>query len=281
MLSAMNHITDSDNHLFKSAGAPGGSTGAPLEGTCAVSGCHNSDVSVNSGPGIISLTLLSGDTAYQPNAFYQIDLSLNHTGVDKFGFQAVVLKDQDSSSVGQISLVDAIRTQEYQVQDTSSIVFGRNYVTHTIDGNIAQPTGWGQWSFGWTAPPAGNGDITIYLAALAANNNGTKLGDTVYTTSLTLSEDTTTLLTSVIRKESSIIKIGPSPFKDKLFVEILKPNPKHSFNLELVDLKGNVVFKQSMERVAVVSRNNLPGGIYLIKLTDRDSLIAVKKIIAN
>jgi hypothetical protein len=236
---------------------------------------------VNSGPGIISLSLLSGDTSYLPNVVYQVDLSLNQTAIDKLGFQAVVLKDQDSSNIGQISLVDAIRTQEFQVLDTSSALFGRNYVTHTIDGNIAQPVGWGQWSFNWTAPPAGNGDITIYLATLAANNNGTELGDKAYTTSLTLSEDTLPVLSSGLQKENQSFKIGPSPFRDQLFVEILSPNTDSQFSLELVDLKGMVVLKQPLEMVTVVARNNLPGGIYLVKLIAGNSLVGVKKIIAN
>jgi hypothetical protein len=167
------------------------------------------------------------------------------------------------------------------VLDTSSALFGRNYVTHTIDGNIAQPVGWGQWSFNWTAPPAGNGDITIYLATLAANNNGTELGDKAYTTSLTLSEDTLPVLSSGLQKENQSFKIGPSPFRDQLFVEILSPNTDSQFSLELVDLKGMVVLKQPLEMVTVVAPNNLPGGIYLVKLIAGNSLVGVKKIIAN
>jgi len=279
--SAMNNRTSPKNHLFKSAGAPIGSTGAPMEGTCGELGCHYSDQGVNSGPGMVSLSLASGDTAYQPNGVYQVDISLNQAGIDKLGFQALVLRDQDSSNIGQVFLTDAIRSQELQVQDSISVFYGRNYITHTVDGNVAQPIGWGQWSFEWTAPPAGSGDLTIYLATVAANNNGNAVGDDVYVNSLKLNEDTIPLLSIGEKNDNSSIKIGPSPFTQHLNVEVLNPDPDTHYLLEIVDIKGVIVLKQPFNKMMTISRDNLKGGIYFVKIKEKDSLIKIRKIIAN
>lgn len=280
VLMGMN-LGDSRYHLFKSAGAPAGSTGAPLEGSCGDPGCHFSNQGVNSGPGIISLALAGGDSTYQPNLDYQVNVALNQSNVEKFGFQALVLKDRDTSNIGQISLTNAIRTQEVQVLDSNSQVFGRNYITHTLDGNIAQTLGWGEWSFNWTAPSAGNGRITVYLAALAADNNGNAVGDDVYVTSLTLNEDTVSVLSSSIIKNNESVIIGPSPFTNQLNVEILNPLPAIDYLLEIIDLEGRLVLVKFIERAALISRNNIPAGVYFVKITNKHDFIFVKKILVN
>jgi hypothetical protein len=55
-------------------------------------------------------------------------------------------------------------------------------------GNASTISGTITWNFQWTAPAAGTGPVTFYVASNAANNNGSTSGDEIYTDSYTLLE---------------------------------------------------------------------------------------------
>ncbi len=63
---------------------------------------------------------------------------------------------------------------------------GAQYFKHRSAGTFAGQANNATWSFDWTAPGAGVGQVTFYVAGNAANNNGSDLGDRIYATSTAL-----------------------------------------------------------------------------------------------
>jgi hypothetical protein len=54
-------------------------------------------------------------------------------------------------------------------------------VQHTEHGTAAERDGANQWTFEWTAPPAGAGPVSFHTAANASNDDASALGDFIYT----------------------------------------------------------------------------------------------------
>ena len=157
-----------------STGPLDGRTGAPGELTCNDAGCHNS-FALNSGDGALSI---STPAQYSAGETIHVAINLNDPGQSRWGFELTAL-DASDNPVGQFVITDATRTQSHTDLGT-----GRTYIKHTLAGtdggtSDAAPG----WSVDWTAPDPTVGTITFYAAGNAANNNGTNLGDYIYTTS--------------------------------------------------------------------------------------------------
>ena len=155
---------------------PASKTGAPGDGTCR--DCHNT-FALNSGPGTATITFAGGVLTYTPNQTYTITINITQTGITKFGFESVVLRNSDNSNTGTITITDNPRTQ-------TIIGGGNTYIGHTAAGTPANGQGTNSWSFDWTAPNANVGAITIYASYNSTNNNGNSQGDYIYTSSLVI-----------------------------------------------------------------------------------------------
>ena len=165
-----------------SGGAPSASTGAPDERHCATSGCH-SDFALNSGAAELSVSLGNGVTQYELGKTYPVTVSISNPGLIRFGFQAVALKNSDNTNAGTIRLVDSQRTQ---ILPGFGSTIDRKYVTYTYEGTNAVSAGLGKWDFEWTAPETNEGPITLYIASIAANDDGTDAGDHTYTKQISM-----------------------------------------------------------------------------------------------
>ncbi|HWB64971.1 MAG TPA: choice-of-anchor V domain-containing protein [Chitinophagales bacterium] len=204
-------VLTSGQHGVESNGAPLGSTGAPVEHTCGKSGCHmGSDI--NTGSAILAIDYNNGNLTYQPGNTYNITVSLTQPGINRFGFQLVALKDADTSNAGELTVTDSERTQIFAGINEFA---GRNYITYKYEGTNPYSAGKGQWSFKWTAPEAGAGPVTLYAAAVAANNDATDNGDSVYTTQINLTE-TPTAVNEI--NSSQVISVYPNPAHGQLSI---------------------------------------------------------------
>jgi len=153
-----------------STGPPASHTGAPGEGLCT--NCHTS-FPPNSGPGILTLIL---PTAYEFGATYQVKVRLEQMGQQRWGFQITALTPTNQMA-GSWTITDPLRTQTVSG-------LGRSYVEHTSQGTFAgTPNGPVEWQMNWQAPSSNVGTVTFYAAGNAANNDGTSLGDYIYSTS--------------------------------------------------------------------------------------------------
>jgi len=162
--------------ISNSAAPPASRTGSPGDGGNNCSGCHGG-LAVSNQVGWINSNIPG--TGYIPGDTYTITISGTHTGVSKFGFECVV-EDALANSVGTLVATDVVKTQ---------LIGNSKYIAHTTAG--LTPVGsTNTWSFDWIAPITGTGTVTFFVALNAANGNGGFGGDKIYTSSLTIQENT-------------------------------------------------------------------------------------------
>lgn len=152
-------------------GAPPGHTGGFGEPDCTA--CH-SDNERNDAEGILSVTGLP--ERYAPGESYRLSIVLEHPELEAGGFQLAV-RTSDGSAAGRLEPVDA-RTRA--LADG-----GREYLQHTPEGRRDTDGGRISWQLAWQAPGAAV-PVVLNLAANAANDDLSELGDFIYTLELTL-----------------------------------------------------------------------------------------------
>ncbi len=161
--------------LTNGSGPPTAHTGAPGESNCT--SCH-ADFPVNSGTATRTLVLNSnpGLTSYTPGQTYTVTYTLSQSNVSKFGFQATV-KRSNGTAAG--TLVNSTPGQ---------MSISGNYIYQNGGGTAATSSGQRVWTFSWTAPAAGAGTVTFYVAGNATNNDNNSTGDRIYTNSFAFTE---------------------------------------------------------------------------------------------
>ncbi len=158
-----------------SGGPPAGHTGAPTESTCL--SCHGGS-SLNPGNAIRTL-VFNGNTSltsYVPGTTYTVVYTVSNPATTVFGFQ-MIAKRANGTNAGAFIVTSPTQTQ---------LVSG--YLQQTFAGSQASPAGSKSWSFSWTAPAAGTGTVSFYVATNVANGNGSDSGDEIYTNIFTLNE---------------------------------------------------------------------------------------------
>jgi hypothetical protein len=166
-----------------SNGAPNGNTGAPGETNCTA--CHGGSA-VNSDPDgktTVAVTL-NGDTVtqYVLNQTYDVSVTVSHPQSNKFGFQLTALNSAGNSDVGTVTFGSEVSLNE----DTGRNRFYLNHKSNSTSGTNNART----WTFRWR-PEGVSGAVTFYAAGNATNGNGSISGDRIYTTSLTVQQNTT------------------------------------------------------------------------------------------
>jgi uncharacterized repeat protein (TIGR01451 family) len=115
------------------------------------------------------------------------------------GFQLVAL-DSSNNSAGAL-IADA----DTEVRNGASAGFpNRNYISHMGDLNRAT-TNKRQWDFQWTAPSAGTGTVTFYIAGLAALDNTFLQNNDVFA-SITRSSQESVPLPTVSISDAQVIE---------------------------------------------------------------------------
>lgn len=162
-------------------------TGAPGDQTCARSGCHTG-TPVNGGGGRVALQLPGGLT-YVPGQKQRIAVVITDTNATtrNYGFQATARlgSNEVSGQAGTFSLVgrDLILCANNQERTGASCPSSSplEFISHRDATNRT-----GRFEFDWTPPATDVGPVKIYVAANAANGNGSDSGDRIYTTNITL-----------------------------------------------------------------------------------------------
>lgn len=180
----------------------GGHTGAPGETSCT--GCHGG--TANTGPGSLTLTLNDTTLRYTPGETFDATVVMKQAGHDKFGFVGLALKDAGNTTVGTFTIDDMVRTRTFN----DGL---RKYVSHTPCGADATPPDSLSWTFHWKAPATNAGNITLYLAGLAANHNHSLSGDDTYTLTVHLVPDSI-ILGVKDPAVGSRLRLWPNPASD-------------------------------------------------------------------
>lgn len=241
-----------------SSGPPPGNAGAPGNNTCASAGCHNS-FGLNTGSGELSLETNIPVSGFSPGETYAITVKIKQAGSPIFGFQSLLFGEEVQTGVGTVVITDATRTRTI----SSS---GSTYAEQTKAGSASVDSA--IWSFDWVAPEKGTGDVTLYTAALAANGNGNRQGDRVYTTNFQFFENLTASLEEL--SEIAEANLYPNPTTDflTLNLSLVESTP---IQWTISDLQGRTW--QQGETSTLTSGWNtrfdltvLPAGLYQLEI---------------
>jgi len=245
ILSAFNGVNKHAN------GAPAGYTGSPADGkNCTY--CHGGSTTLVTGF-ITSDVPVAG---YTPGATYTITCAFSGTG--NKGFE---ISPQSISGTALGSLVAG----------TGTHVLSNKYITHTSAISNASAS----WSFQWTAPASGTGDVTFYGACVIAQPN-------IKLTTLVVQENISAGIEDLINTNLSIC---PNPAKDALNINYKLPTKtKVEINLYSIDGREVETFIQEEQNQGdYFQRFNVsayPQGLYFLEMK-QNSKATVKKIIIN
>jgi hypothetical protein len=228
--------------LANTGGSPAGYTGSPLDGTNCTS-CHAPGPATQVDGWISTNIPLIG---YTPGDTYTITLAVEGQSAPKYGF--LITSETVVAKAGSWTITDAGRTK----------LAGSSAVTHTSAGTAPQGTP-NTWSFDWTAPASGTGEVTFYAAVNLANANGGNSGDMIYVSSLPVGE----------------ANIGLAEMDLSLQCR-LYPNPAHSYimvkaplyaNLQVFDNSGRLILESAIagetEKLVI---ETLEPGIYHLRI---------------
>lgn len=257
--------------------APLGSTGAPGENTCAKSTCHTGS-SINSGKALLDISF--NNTTYQPNETYNITVSLQQTDIQRFGFQLLAL-NSDNENTGIFIITDSTRTQ---TQEGIGVYEGRNYITYKYAGTEPYFSGLGRWTFQWKAPATYQGDVTFYAAAVAANNDATDFGDTVYTKQVSIQAAVTWV--KKVTSNQLGINVFPNPTASILHIRYVVSKQSDTqitlTNLLTQKISASVFRADNAgEQNATIDVSQMSGGIYLLTVVSGDKMETQKVMIAK
>jgi hypothetical protein len=148
---------------------PPGHTGGFDEPTCQE--CHF-EAEVNAGGG--RLRLEGVPEAYRPGGAYRLTVTLVQEGLKAGGFQLTARTDGGA----QAGTIAGVEMPERRVGVTVSGDVA--YAHHILAGVDPVSTDTARWTLVWTAPGHG-GTVLFHVAANAANDDSSPLGDYVYT----------------------------------------------------------------------------------------------------
>ena len=247
--------SNNNQTLSYTSGAPLESTNAPGETSCSTNSlCHTGGI--NKGKASLILTSMDDlSKGYVPGTTYTLMPYIYQNGITKVGFETVALL-QNGNGAGSVNMISTL-TQAYVSGD-------KQYVTHTASGNTN--VGMHDWMYEWTAPTAGSGKVIVYAAFVASNNDMTSAGDSIYTDSLVIEENTSGI---------NQINLNELQIKNIYFISsttlVTEYNSLYNLNAhcEIENMAGqkiyshDLIFKNNQKSLSI-SLPTLKNGIYLI-----------------
>lgn len=236
----------------------GGHTGAPGETSCT--GCHGG--TANIGPGNLTLTLSDTTLLYTPGEMFDATVVMKQAGREKFGFVGLALKDAGNTTIGTFTIDDMVRTRTFNDG-------ARKYVSHTPCGADAAPPDSLSWTFHWKAPATNVGNITLYLAGLAANHNHALSGDDTYTLTVHLVPDS--IISGV--KDLAVgsrLRLWPNPASDVVYFAIEGVSGGQiAHQAEVWSADGRLVCATALTENKL-SVTGLEAGVYHLRVRNED-----------
>jgi uncharacterized protein (TIGR03437 family) len=176
-------------------GPPPGSAGPPSDLTCGSPACHGG----STGMGSVAITFPDG-LSYVPGVKQHVVVTITDPVQKRWGFQATVrpAANPRSSEAGDFESTDTYT--QVVCQDDSQKPAGQpcamnpdfQYVEHTTEGTRLGTSSPVSFEFDWTPGTTTTGDLLFYVAANAANGDGTNFGDHIYYKTVTLSQTSST-----------------------------------------------------------------------------------------
>lgn len=252
-----------------------GRVGSPGETTCNTSGCHTGNPLNASGGSVIIDAPGLANGQYFPGATYPINVTVSRSGAAIFGFGFEALRSTGANA-GTLAI-----TNSSQTQLKNAVILGntRTNVVHQLNAGVSS-TGSKTFSFNWTAPASGTGNVTLYAAGNATNGNGSTSGDFIYSTSLPLTESLTSINEPLVSDFQ--VNLFPNPVVDQLNLTF-ESVKQGEMKIKLITLDGKTV---GSERVNIAANTTktvsipAPGksGIYLVEMTLEGNTL-VKRVV--
>lgn len=233
--------------LANSGGSPGRRTGSPSDGSsCGTNGgCHGPKTPEN----IQLLISTIPGSGYIPGEDYEITIAASKTNINRYGFELVA---EDASGVAK-----GVFKSNNDVNATN------NRATHKFQS--ISGTGGKTWTVTWTAPSQGSGDVSFYVAVLAANGNGTTSGDNVLLDNFSVTEGKMATATFISEVDVSVY---PNPASNYLFVSGINETVKR---VRIIDSQGKT-FKINIS-LPKIDISELAAGTYFVVVESGDWVI--------
>jgi hypothetical protein len=198
---------------------------------------------------------------YTPGTSYNMSVTVAGEGRPLFGLGFEAL-NSNGQSVGTLTPGTGTQIKTATIQGNV-----RQNIVHTTNGGNSN--GSHTFSFTWSAPATNVGTITFYAAGNAANANGQKSGDHIYTTSQAAEPDGTITILESVNNESVSVSVFPNPAENLMTVEF-SLRKASDVRIEVLSMRGSVVmtaaesFFQPGSHLLGVDITALPVGPYLI-----------------
>lgn len=233
--------------LKYSGGGPTGYSGDPASDFNNCTYCHSGVEAQTDTAWITSDIPGSG---YLPNTTYTITATATSSGIEKFGFQ---ISPQNSEG----TLLGTLASSDSETALTSN----SEYITHTSEGTTG--SGSKTWTFDWTSPEPGTGDVTFYGAFNLANNDGRSSGDTIVLSTLAINESTTGI--DGFLESDLDIKLYPNPASEVITLESDSRMLGSSYHV--IDMAGRQVMSGSISsETMTLSISKLEPGLHYIHI---------------
>ena len=227
-------------------GSVGGKTGSPTDGA-SCTGCHSGGVETGA-----TITSDIPSSGYIPGGVYTITANINQSGINKFGFEITA----EEANFGSAKKGTFFITNNTETKLTNN----NKAVTHKLGGT--QGSGMKSWSMDWEAPNSGTGSVTFYGAFMEGNMDGSNLGDTYHSATLTINE-------GVINSTNNMYSENPIIFNSiTKKIELLDNSAISVYNLN-----GKLVLSSNKK---YTNLSHLSNGTYIIKSENKN-----QKIILN
>lgn len=174
-------------------GPPPGAAGPPSDLTCSSPQCHGG----LAGTGNVAVAFPNGPT-YVPGVKQHVVVTITDPVQQRWGFQATVRPSANprSSEAGNFDSSDSYT--QVVCQDDSQKPMGQpcamtpnfQFVEHTTEGTRLGTASPVSFEFDWTPDTTTTGNLLFYVAANAANGDGTQYGDHIYYSAVTLTQTT-------------------------------------------------------------------------------------------
>jgi len=249
--------------FFNAGGSHGAKTGSPADGNSCTQ-CH-------SGTAQTAVSWISTDIpsdGYIGDETYTITVKGTHASVVRFGFE-LTAEDANNAKVGTFTITNTAETK---------LVNSSHAVTHTGNGYTPDNDSTKSWTFDWTAPITGTGNVKFYAALLAANGNMSTSGDVTYLTSLEVIENIASGINN--GDNNSSINIYPSIVDEYINIRSQNGNIK---KIEIYNINGQMVMTKIIDGNSSINRLNLASlnsGNYIMSFEINDQLIS-KRFIKN
>ncbi len=255
-----------------------GRTGAPGESTCT--GCHTGSP-INDGLGsvVISSPDLGIGWEYMTGDTYTINVTVSRVGAPLFGFDLVCLTGTTPAQNGGTLVVT--NTAETHILNATVSAVVRKNMTHKLNAGVATDTK--TFTFEWIAPTTNVGNVTFYCTGNAANGNGAKTGDHIYSTSQVVTPAVGASMEDILNITRSF-SVFPNPATENVFVNYnVAIGERVDFTLMTLDGKSvGPVYSFNGTGDRATSMLSLPAdlakGIYFIRM-ESGSNSSIQKVV--